>query len=210
MRIVPNTGTDRVVDLIWPWIQAGHRINLASGALSLFAFGELAGNLARMAGVHLVLPPDNTELDLLGSAADRAARNRLQGRWLAGRCAEWIEKAAEVRRANGAVPQGAVVLRSGDGHPRQSLLGSFSFSTDGLGLALGNPLNLIQASETPEECDRLGARFDAQWSALTGSSAAKADIVATLRDHAAHRGPSRLYAQILHNRFRTEGGELDE
>ena len=102
------------------------------------------------------------------------------------------------------------MLRSGDGRPRQSLLGSFSFSTEGLGLAPGNPLNLIQASETPEECDRLGAWFDAQWSALTGSSAAKADLVATLRDHAAHRGPSRLYAQILHNLFRTERDELDE
>ena len=76
MRIVPNTGADRVVDLAWPWLQASHRIDLASEALSHFAFGELAGNLARTTGVRLVLPPDNTELDLLGSAADRAARNR--------------------------------------------------------------------------------------------------------------------------------------
>ena len=120
MRIVPNTGADRVVDLAWPWLQASHRIDLASEALSHFAFGELAGNLARTTGVRLVLPPDNTELDLLGSAADRAARNRLLGRWLAGRFAAWIEKTAEVRRANGAVPQGAVVLRDGDGCPRQA------------------------------------------------------------------------------------------
>ena len=98
MRIVPNTGADRVVDLAWPWLQASHRIDLASEALSHFAFGELAGNLARTTGVRLVLPPDNTELDLLGSAADRAARNRLLGRWLAGRFAAWIEKTAEVRR----------------------------------------------------------------------------------------------------------------
>ena len=210
MRIVPNTGTDRVVDLVRPWLQASHRIDLASEALSLFAFGELAGNLARTTGVRLVLPPDNTELDLLGSAAERAARNRLLGRWLAGRFAAWIEKTAEVRRANGAVPQGAVVLRDGDGCPRQALLGSFSFSTDGLGLAPGNPLNLIQASETPEECERRGAWFDAQRSRLNQDDAAKADLVAALRRLAADRDPSGIYALILHHLFQTEGDELDE
>ena len=203
-------GTDRVIDLVRPWLKANHRIDLASRELSLFAFAELAGNLARTVGARLMLPPDDAALGLLGSVVDRAARNRLQGRWLAGRCAAWLEKTAEVRRANGTVPQGAIVLRNGDGRPGQALLGSFSFSTDGLGLAPGNPLNLIQTSETPEECDRLGAWFDAQWSALTECHAAKADLVEALRRLAAHRDPSEIYALILHHLFRTEGGELDE
>ena len=71
MRIVPNTGTDRVIDLVRPWLKAGHRVDLASGALSLIAYGELAGSLPRMAGVRLILPPDSTELEFLGSAAAR-------------------------------------------------------------------------------------------------------------------------------------------
>ena len=202
--------TDRVIDLVRPWLKANHRIDLASRELSLFAFAELAGNLARTVGARLMLPPDDAALGLLGSVVDRAARNRLQGRWLAGRCAAWLEKTAEVRSANGTVPQGAIVLRNGDGRPGQALLGSFSFSTDGPGLAPGNPLNLIQTSETPEECDRLGAWFDAQWSALTESHTAKADLVEALRRLAAHRDPSEIYALILHHLFRTEGGELDE
>ena len=210
MRIVSNTGTDRVVDIVRPWLGADNRVDLASRTLSLFAFGELARDLARMAGARLVLPPDEADLDFFGSVADRAARNRLQARWLAGRCADWIETAAEVRRANGAVPQGAMVLRNGDGRAGQALLGSFSFSTDGLGLAPGNPLNLIQASETPEECERLGAWFDAQWSGLTANDGAKPGLVAALRRLAAHRAPSSIYALILHHLFRTDGGELDE
>ena len=210
MRIVPNTGTDRVVDIVRPWLRPGNQVDFASRTLSLFAFGELAGNLTRIAGARLVLPPDDNELDLLGSAADRAARNRLRGRWLASRCAAWIEKATEVRKANGSVPQGAIVLRNGDGRSGQALIGSFSFSTDGLGLAPGNPLNLIQASETPEECERLGAWFDVQWSGLTEDDAAKAELVAALRRLAAHRAPSSIYALILHHLFRIVGGELDE
>ena len=210
MRIVPNTGTDRVVDIVRPWLTVGNRVDLASRTLSLFAFGELAAQLAKLAGARLVLPPEATELDLLGTVSDRAARNRLQTRWLAGQCADWVEKSAEVRKANGAVPQGAIVLRNGDGRTRQALIGSFSFSTDGLGLAPGNPLNLIQASETPDECQLLGTWFDSQWSGLAGDDTAKSRTIAALRRLAEHRAPSSIYALILHHLFRIEGGELDE
>ncbi len=210
MRIVSNSGTDRVVDIVRPRLRAGRRVDIASRRLSLFAFGELAGNLARLAGARLVLPPDDTEFELLGSVPDRAARNRLLGRWLAGRCAAWIEKVVEVRRAKGPVPQGAIVLRNGDGQAAQALLGSFSFGTDGLGIAPGNPLNLIQASETPEEAERLGAWFDAQWSALSDDAAVKSELVKALHRLAAHRAPSSIYALILHHLFRSEDDALDE
>ena len=210
MRIVSNTGTDRVVDLIQPWLRSGHQIDLASEALSLHAFRELAEKLSRMARARIVLPPDDTGLSLHGTDSDRAARNRLQGRWLARRCADWVEKTVEVRRANQAIPQGAVILRNGDGSPQQAVLGSFSFSTDGLGLAPGNPFNLVQASETPEESIRLCEWFEGQWSALAVGEAAKADVVDLLRSLAAPQDPLSIYALILHHLFRTQGDELDE
>ena len=53
MRIVSNTGTDRVVDLIQPWLRSGHQIDLASDAFSLHAFGELAEKLSRMENARL-------------------------------------------------------------------------------------------------------------------------------------------------------------
>ena len=210
MRIVANTGTDRVVDVIEPWLQPGHQMDLASESLSLYAFGELMEKLSRMARVRVLLPPDEGELGLFGSDADRAARNRLRGRWLAGRCADWVEKTADVRRADRPVPQGAIVLRNGEGSPQQAVLGSFSFSTDGLGLAPGNPLNLVQASEGVEEGERLSNWFDGQWSALTDGAAAKTAVVDHLRALAAHRDPYSIYALILHHLFRTQGEELNE
>ena len=210
MRLVANTGTDRVVDVIQPWLQPDHQMDLASESFSLHAFGELAEKLLRMAKVRLVLPPDEAELSLFGSDGDRAARNRLQGRWLSSRCADWVEKTADIRRADRPVPQGAVVLRNGDGSPRHAVLGSFSFSTDGLGLAPGNPLNLIQASESSEESERLSNWFDGQWSALADGATAKTAVVDLLRSLAAHRDPYSIYALILHHLFRIQGDELDE
>ncbi len=210
MRIVANAGTDRVVDLIQPWLRPGLRMDLASETLSLHAFAEIADKLSGVTNVRLLLPPEEAELGLFGSDADRAARNRLQGRWLARRCADWIEKAAEVRRTDRPVPQGAIVLRNGDGRPGQAVLGSFSFSTDGLGLAPGNPLNLINASTTTEEVQRLSEWFDRHWSALAAGDAAKTGVLELLGSLAADQDPHRIYALILSHLFRTGGDELDE
>ena len=210
MRIVSNIGTDRVFDLIRPWLRAGNQIDVASDSLSLQAFGELAEKLTQIAKARIILPPDNAALGLHGTDSDRAARNRLQGRWLAKLCADWVNSKAEVRRADQPIPQGAVVLRNGDGSPLQVVLGSFSFSTNGLGLAPGNPLNLIQASESPEESLRLCDWFDGQWSALALGEGAKTEIVELLRSLSAHRDPLSIYALILHHLFRTQGDELDE
>lgn len=210
MKIISNAGADRVIDLIRPWLRRGICIDIASETWSLHAFGELAPRLATMANARVMLPPGDVDLQLLGSAADRATRNRLQGRWLAQRCATWFETKVEVRRANGPVPQGAVVLRNDDGGPGQAVLGSFAFSTDGLGLTPGNPLNLIQASETLEETARLSDWFEAQWSALDADTGAKTRLVDLLGTLAAHRDPHGIYALILHHLFRAQADELDE
>ena len=210
MRIVPNTGTDRVVDILRPWLRDGNRVDVASGTLSIYAFGELSRDLARLAGARLIVPPNGSDLVLLGGEADRAARNRLHGRWLAGRCAAWISDAAQVRKAKGHVPQGAIVLRNDVGLAGQALLGSFSFSTDGLGLTPSNPLSLIQACETPGECERLGAWFDEQWSSLADGDDAKKYLVAALANLAAQRDPSSIYTLILHHLFGAQDGDLDE
>ena len=210
MRIISNTGTDRVVDLIQPWLRPGHQIDLVSEALSLYAFEELAEKLSRMAKARVVLPPDDTGLSLHGTDFDRAARNQLQGRWLSRRCAEWIEKTVEVRRANQRIPQGAIILRNSGGSPQQAVLGSFSFSTDGLGLAPGNPFNLVQVSETSEESDHFSEWFDGQWSGLAEDPAAKTNFIDLLRSLAAHQDPLSIYALILHHLFHTQGDELDE
>ena len=149
MKIVRNTGTDRVIDFLRPSLTAGRQLDVVTPSLSVFAFSELQSELASVVHCRLLLPPASAELAVLGSDADRAARNRLQTRWLAKRFTQWLTDRGAVRRAPGAVPQGAFVLRDGEGHPLQALLGSLAFSTDGIGLTPGNPLSLIQVSETP-------------------------------------------------------------
>ncbi len=210
MKLVRNTGTDRVIDLIRQGLQPGRQLDVVTPSLSLFAFAEVLRDVTGLARCRMVLPPVGVDLVLLGTDADRASRNRLQSRWLAHRLAHWLESKTEVRRANGAVPQGAYVLRDRDGKPVQTLIGSTAFSADGLGLTPGNPLNLIQISESPEEALLLSQWFDTQWSSLAPDPAGEADLAATLQALAAHPAPSLVYTLILYHLFRDRGADLDE
>jgi len=210
VKLVRNTGADRVIDLLRPALAPGRQLDVVTPAFSLFAFAEMLHAVAALARCRLLLPPTSGELAVLGSEADRAARNSLQTRWLASRLTQWLQSKAEVRRALGAVPQGAIVVRDGDAQPLQVLLGSLAFSTDGLGLTPGNPLSLIQASETPEEASLLSQWFDVQWSSLMADSGAKATLIGDLQSLAAHRDPFLVYTLILHHIFRDRGDDLDE
>lgn len=210
MKLVRNTGTDRVIDLIRPGIGRGHRLDLLTPALSLFAFSEIHREARELSGCRLLLPPNGSDLAVLGTTADRPSRNCLQSRWLARRLLQWIDSHAEVRRATSPIPQGAFVMRNADGHPVQALLGSLALSSDGLGLVPGNPMNLIQASETPEEAALLSQWFDAQWAALAVDAAAKNELIDDLNALAEHREPLLIYGLILHHVFGDRGDGLDE
>src|SRR5574337_174953 len=214
MKLIHNTGADRVIDLMRPHLKRGNQLGCVTPSFSLFAFAELRDAITALERVQLVLPPGDAELGFLGSEGDRAARNRLQVRWLANQCAKWIGDKVDLRRAAGPVPQGAAVIRNGQEQPEQVVLGSFAFSTDGLGLTPGNPLSLIQASESADEAAQLARWFDHQWAALRTNSADASSgrevLLEALRTIGEHRDPLSLYALILHHLFRDSGDEMDE
>ena len=94
MRIVTNTGADRVIDLMLPEMKPGHRLDAVTSALSLFAYAAAMSESNQLEKARLLLPRDDIDLERLGSEADRTARNQLQTRWLAKRFAEWLRAKA--------------------------------------------------------------------------------------------------------------------
>ena len=210
MKLIHNIGSDRVIDLMRPHLKPGHQLGCVTQSFSLFAFAELRDALAKLEGMQLILPQADDGLEFLGGEGDRAARNRLQTRWLANQCAKWLGDKVELRRAHGRVPQGAAVMRAPDGTADQVVLGSFAFSTDGLGLTPSNPLNLIQASESADEAAQLARWLDQQWTTLQAQPENGAALIQTLQGMGEHRAPFTLYALILHHLFRDRGDEMDE
>jgi len=210
MKIIRNSGSERVVDLLRPKLDSGARLDLVSPSLSLFAFQELMQELGKVSQARLLLPKEDADLAPLGSENDRLARNQLRTRWLAGRLADWISTKADVRRATGDVPQGSAITRDQQGLPTQAVLGSLAFSTVGLGTTPGNPLSLIQASESAGEAELLSQWFDLQWSSLQSQTEARDRLIKTFKSLAEHRDPASIYAVILNQIFGGEGKQLDE
>jgi hypothetical protein len=214
MKLIHNTGADRVIDLIRPHLKHGNQLGCVTTSFSLYAFAEMREALSVLDRVQLILSPDDGALEFLGAEGDRAARNRLQARWLANQCANWISRKVDLRRALGPVPQGAVVMRKPDATPEQVVLGSLAFSTAGLGLTPGNPLSLIQASESADEAAQLARWFDQQWASLHGqsgeSTSGRDALISALQAIGEHRDPFTVYTLILHHLFRDSGDEMDE
>jgi hypothetical protein len=210
MKLVPNSGADRVIDLVRPHLKPGSQLSCVTPSFSLFAYAELRDALAKLERVQLILPPTEDALEFLGGEGDRASRNRLQARWLANQCAQWLTSKVDLRQARGRIPQGTAVMRDAQGTAEQVVLGSFAFSTDGLGLTPGNPLNLIQASESGAEAAKLAQWFDHQWASLRAQPQSRDALVTALRGIGEHRAPFTIYTLILNCLFGDRGDELDE
>src|SRR5688572_1577988 len=122
MKLIKNSGNDRVVDALREVLRPETSLDIASPAFSLFAFAELRSLLEEVAHCRLVLPITNgkgVDLSLLGAEADRPFRNRLQNRWLARQCGEWVRKKVEMRGAPAFLPQSTLITSHTDSSMRR-------------------------------------------------------------------------------------------
>ena len=210
MRVIRNAGDDRVLDALRAHLGAGSQLDLVTPTLSLFAFRELMQQFTTVARARVLIPTADHLGSPLGDDGDREARNQLLAPWLAREFAAWVRDRADVREAFAGIPQGAAVVRGQDSNAVQAILGAFAFSTSGLGVAPGNPLSLIQASENAAEAGTIGGWLDAQWNSLRGNEATKQHLLSLLASISDHRDPASVYALMLHHLLGLRGDALDE
>jgi hypothetical protein len=188
----------------------GTNVDLVSPSFSLFAFAELRDVLDRVERCRLLLGEPAAILPgLLGGDADIASRGALHGRWLARLASDWIKKRAEIRHARKAPPQSLILV---DGKPslHRAMLGTCSFTTEGLGVTPGGRLGLVQATESDAEAADFAEWFRSNWDDLEPNPSAKAHLLKVLDDVGSQRAPSLVYFQILYQMFKDLGDELDE
>ena len=211
MKLIDNVGTNRVIDVLRQAAGGCPSIDIASTALSVFAYLELRELLNEASRSRFILPLyDQSDLALLGSPADRGVRNGLRGRWLARECAKWIGSKTDVRSSPHSLPQSAYVITHQDPSRSRVITGNCPLTTDGLGLAPGNQLSLIQCAEAPEEVRLFSAWFETLWNALPAAPGAKEQLLTRLEAIGEHRAASIIYYQILFQLFNARGDELDE
>jgi len=210
MKLVRNTGNDRVVDIVSRELMTSRSLDVVTPHLSIFGFAALRETLERIVSTRMIVPPVGSDMMILGHEADRAARNRLQARWLAKRCEAWLRESVDLRPTPTSVPQGTLVVRGEDGEPQRVIHGAFSLTTTGLGVTPGNPLSLIQASETVDEAQLLAAWFEAQWASLPSRPAEKQRVLDSVHALAVHSGARSTYALILQHLFGAREEALNE
>jgi hypothetical protein len=211
VKLVSNNGNDRVIDWLGEAVDPGGGLDVAAPGISLFAFAASVPALRSASRSRFVLPAMDEKLDLLGSVSDRPARNALQLRSLAKQFGDWLTtKDVEVRAAGGSIPQGMIVARDAAGTPRRAVFGTVPFTTDGLGITPGNPLRLVQATESGEEAVMLGQWFDSQWHGLAGNTTAKQRLLVELQRLSETKSPAWAYGLILRTLLSREGDTLDE
>jgi len=211
MKLVKNTGSDRVIDELRTLLVSNSSFDLASSEFSLFAYAELRGFLDKLEACRIVLPnAEAQELGLTGSDADRSFRNSLQLRWLARECSAWIKRKADLRIAPGRLPQSILIGGAPPAENQRVITGSCAFTTEGLGITPGNQFGLIQCSEIPEESAVLGSWFTSLWTALPTSDQHKSAFLSLLQELADSKAPSLVYFLTLFQVFKDLGDELDE
>jgi SNF2 family DNA or RNA helicase len=211
MKLIRNTGNDRVIDELRQALTPPSTLELASPAFSLFAFAEMRDLLEKLETCRILLPKTKEdELGLTGLESDRPFRNRLQLRWLAKECAAWIKTKVELRNAPAVLPQAILIAGRPDSERHRVITGNCAFTTEGLGITPGNQFSLIQSSEKPEESAILGSWFSSLWSTLSATEDHKAAFLGRLQELADSKAPSLIYYLTLFQIFKDLGETLDE
>lgn len=211
MRLIKNSGTDRVIDELRRCIAVGATLDVATPAFSLFAFRELHDLLSKIACSRLVLPaPHAGNLALLGTDTDRSSRNRLQTRWLAKQCVAWLEAHADVKSAPGMIPQSTLSIGDAASGPTRVITGTCSFTTEGLGITPSSGLSLVQVAESADECAILSGWFTALWKSLPDAAESKRALLNQLHGLVVDRPPALIYFLTLYHLFKDLSGDLDE
>jgi len=208
VKLVRNSGDDRVIDRLRAWIVPGVSLELMTPVFSVHAFSEIRDLLSKSRACRLLLGSAAVSADgFFGGPADISYRNKLQGRWLARITADWLNKQCEVRRTPAVPSQSLILIGAPDFH---AMVGTCSFSSAGLGLTPDGQLGLVQATDRQEEASAFEDWFRSNWDSIKSDAGAKKDLVGWLTDAAAHRAPSLVYFQMLFQLFKDLGEELDE
>lgn len=211
MRLIKNTGNDRVIDELRTALVPDASLDVAASSLSLFAFSELRDLLGKLNHCRMILPPlPADDFSLLGSDADRPFRNQLQSRWLARQCSDWIKAKVEVRSAPSLLPQSIYAVHHPQAEQQRVIIGNCPLTTDGLGLTPGNYFSLIQCAEGGDESALLGAWFSSLWDGLAKGDDRKKEVLSRLQRLTDHQPPAMIYHLILYRLFQNLGEDFDE
>jgi len=216
--LLDNKAQGKVGDVLTKSIEKDARLSMLSNLFSIYGYEPLWRELRKVAVARILLPMDtslggvNTTFRILGLAgteADRRFRNTLNITQVARKCAEWLERKAEVRTIAMPVPQNLFHVANNNGNT-VAIHGSSPFTSSGLGFTPSPGYEMNTCCTTPAETNSLLAWFDGIWNNSEVVWDVKGVVISQLRELFDSKSPDLIYFLTLYNIFRDFLGELEE
>ena len=212
--ILDNKSLGNVVSELKENIAAGCTLSVVSALFSLYAYDELKKELSKVSKFRLLVPRhDDKEIflkNLPGNHLDRRLRNQLDVTRIARECSEWLKQKCEVRQFPSSVHQNLIHLAHAGSDEHLAIVGSSSFTTDGLGIVPSESHHMNTCFRSSDEAHSLIKWFDELWASGKNSDDFESVLQETLSLIYTDKTPQQIYFLTLFNIFRDFIGELDE
>ncbi|PID99731.1 MAG: helicase, partial [Acidobacteria bacterium] len=165
--MLDNKSLGNVVSELKGNISDGSTLSVVSALFSLYAYDELKKELSKVSKFRLLVPSHGDEegfiKNLPGNNLDRRLRSRLDVTRIARECAGWLKQKCEVRELPSAVHQNLIHLSHTDSDAQLAIVGSSSFTTDGLGIVPSESHHMNTCFRSCDEARSLIKWFDELW-----------------------------------------------
>lgn len=210
MRLLRNTGEDRVVDFLSSSTSSESNLEWLTSAISMYGLERATRVLGDDASLDLTISNIPSLGELQGGRGDRSLRHRLVDRYLADSIGSWLRHHATIRRAPSDVVQDVLIVGGPEGRMDGALVGSFSLTTPGLGVTGSGGLAIVQASETSDDVQRVATWLGENLGGSEVSEPLLDSLCASIEELGRLRTPEEIYWLVLSNLLGRGGTGLDE
>lgn len=213
-KILDNKSLGNVVSVLKENIDTGCSLSVVSSLFSLYAYDELKKELSIIDKFKLLVPiQDNLDSfiqNIQGNNLDRHFRNRLDMARIALDCSHWLKEKCEVRQLPSSVHQNLIHLSQSINDKNLSIVGSSSFTTDGLGVIASKTHHMNTYFQGTDEAHSLIKWFNDLWTSGNNSNDFEETIQKALELIYSDKTPQQIYFVTLFNMFKDFIGEFDE
>lgn len=210
--ILDNKSLGNVIDVLKEEVIPGSNLSVISAFFSIFAYEELKRELSKVDNFRLLLPSnpdtDSFKNNISGTPLDRRLRNRLDTAYIARSCADWLNKKCSTKHILSPIGQNLIHIENGD--ENVAIMGSASFTTEGLGITTSKSYHMNSYYKRNEEVESLIKWFNDLWNTTTESERIKESIHKALELIYSEKTPQQIYFITLYNLFKDFLEELDE
>ncbi|HNX77489.1 MAG TPA: helicase-related protein [Candidatus Rifleibacterium sp.] len=213
VSIIDNKSLGKVVDVLKKSLLPGIKLSAVSSMFSIFAFNELKRELAKIEEFRLIIPAHKGEDSFIaginGSQLDRTLRNQLNVARIARECADWLKAKCEIRSLSSSVHQNLIHL-SDQNDRNIAVVGSSTFTTDGLGTIPSDAHHMNTCFNNTEETRALLRWFEELWAAGKNKREYHDYLHKALSLMFEDKAPQLIYFFTLFNIFKDFISDLDE